>query len=162
MLAQKSYKPIVIFVNKWDLVEATGPWAQEQGKIVDTESTEDYLRKEFKGIEFAPISPSGAPARARTSSATIQIAFNLHTQAISRVSTGKLNRLLKEVLATRRPIQQAGHLRQGVLYRAGRGRSADDRARVNRPTLFTPNYKRFLVNRIRESVPYSEVPISSW
>ena len=30
---------------------------------------------------------------------------------------------------------------------------------MNRPTLFTPNYKRFLVNKIRESVPYSEVPI---
>ena len=30
---------------------------------------------------------------------------------------------------------------------------------VNKPQLFSPNYKRFLVNRIRENVPFSEVPI---
>jgi GTP-binding protein len=30
---------------------------------------------------------------------------------------------------------------------------------VNRPKLFTPNYQRYLLNRLRESLPFEEVPI---
>ena len=159
MLAQKSYKPIVIFVNKWDLVEghrALG--GKNKGKIVDTEMYEDYLRKEFKGIEFAPISFGSASTR-QNIKRTIQTAFNLHTQAISRVSTGKLNRLLKEVLATRGPSSKLGTFAKAYFIAQVAVDPPTIVLVVNRPTLFTPNYKRFLVNKIRESVPYSEVPI---
>ncbi len=159
MLAQKSYKPIVIFVNKWDLVEghrALG--GKNKGKIVDTEMYEDYLRKEFKGIEFAPISFGSASTR-QNIKRTIQTAFNLHTQAISRVSTGKLNRLLKDVLATRGPSSKLGTFAKAYFIAQVAVDPPTIVLVVNRPTLFTPNYKRFLVNKIRESVPYSEVPI---
>jgi hypothetical protein len=30
---------------------------------------------------------------------------------------------------------------------------------VNKPILFTPNYLRFLMNRFREELPFTEVPI---
>ena len=159
MLVQRSHKPVVIFVNKWDLVEghrALG--GKNKGKIVDTEMYEEYLRKEFKGLEFAPISFGSASTR-QNIKRTVQIAFNLHTQAISRVSTGKLNRLLKEVLATRGPSSKLGTFAKAYFIAQVAVDPPTIVLVVNRPTLFTPNYKRFLVNRIRESVPYSEVPI---
>ena len=30
---------------------------------------------------------------------------------------------------------------------------------VNKPDLFTDGYRRFLLNRLRDSLPFSEVPI---
>jgi predicted GTPase len=53
MLVQKTYKPVVIVVNKWDLVDGQ---SNDKGKRVTPSDYEDYLRKEIKGLTFAPIS----------------------------------------------------------------------------------------------------------
>ncbi len=159
MLVQKSYKPVVIVVNKWDLVEgrkATG--GKNKGKIVETEMYEEYLRKEFKGLEFAPISFASAQTR-QNIKRTIQTAFELHTQAISRVSTGKLNRLLQKVLSTRGPSSKLGTFAKAFFIAQVAVDPPTIVLVVNKPQLFTPNYKRFLINRIRENVTFSEVPI---
>src|SRR5581483_2576647 len=61
MLAQKSYKPVVLVVNKWDLVEGRKSiGGKNKGKVVDAEMYREYLRKEFKGLEFAPIALTSA------------------------------------------------------------------------------------------------------
>jgi GTP-binding protein len=159
MLAQKSYKPVVIVVNKWDLVEGRKATAgKHKGKILETEMYEEYLRKEFKGLEFAPISFTSAQTR-QNIKRTIQTAFELHKQAISRVSTGKLNRLLQKVLATRGPSSKLGTFAKAFFIAQVAVDPPTIVLVVNKPQLFTPNYKRFLVNRIRENVPFGEVPI---
>ncbi len=159
MLVQKSYKPVVILVNKWDLVEGRKATSgKHKGKILETEMYEEYLRKEFKGLEFAPISFVSAETR-QNIKRTIQTAFELHKQAISRVSTGKLNRLLQKVLATRGPSSKLGTFAKAFFIAQVAVDPPTIVLVVNKPQLFTPNYKRFLVNRIRENVPFGEVPI---
>jgi GTP-binding protein len=159
MLAQKSYKPVVLLVNKWDLVEgrkATG--GKHKGKAVESEMYEEYLRKEFKGLEFAPIVFSSATTGLNLSGA-VKTAFDLHTQCSSRVSTGKLNRVLRQVLDTRGPSNKLGTFAKAYFIAQVATNPPMIVLVVNKPTLFTPNYKRFLVNRIRENVPFPEVPI---
>jgi GTP-binding protein len=159
MLAQKSFKPVVLVVNKWDLVEGRKATAgKNKGKTLDVGMYEDYVRKEFKGLEFAPITLVSADTRLNIHR-MIQTAFDLHTQAISRVSTGKLNRLLKQVLDTRGPSSKLGTFAKAYFIAQVAVAPPMIVLVVNKPQLFTPNYKRFLINRIREHVPYAEVPI---
>jgi GTP-binding protein len=159
MLAQKSYKPVVLVVNKWDLVEgkkATG--GKHKGKVVHSEMYEEYLRKEFKGLEFAPIVFASAETGLNLRGA-VQTALELHEQASGRVSTGKLNRLLRKVLETRGPSSKLGTFAKAYFIAQVATNPPMIVLVVNKPELFTPNYKRFLVNRIRENVPFAEVPI---
>lgn len=159
MLAQKSFKPLVIVVNKWDLVEGTTARAgKNKGKVVEAELYDEYLRKEFKGLEFAPVVFTSANT-GKNLKAVVKTAFELHTQASERVSTGKLNRLLKMVLSTRGPSSKLGTFAKAYFISQVAVQPPTIVLVVNKPELFTPNYKRFLLNRIREEAPYAEVPI---
>ncbi len=155
MLAQKAYKPVVIVVNKWDLAEGQ---VGVRGKKITTSDYEEYLRKELKGLPYAPISfMSGATGL--NVSETIDLARELHQQATTRVTTGQLNRIIRPVVERQGPPSKLGY-RAKVYFVAQTGVAPPTIVMiVNRPDLFTPNYQRFLVNRLREALPFGEVPI---
>lgn len=155
MLAQKAFKPCLIVVNKWDL--AAGK-KNEHGQKITPAMFEDYLRQELKGLPYAPISFVSAHT-GKNIRPTINLAFELLDQARTRVGTGKLNRLMDEILETANPPSKLG-TRAKVLYVAQVAESPPTIVLVvNRPELFTPNYQKFLLNRFREALPYNEVPI---
>jgi GTP-binding protein len=155
MLAQKAFKPVIVVVNKWDAVAGK---PDRKGKPVTTRTFEAYVRGELKGMWFAPISfvsgESGLNVRD-----TIELAFELRQQASERVTTGKLNRIVRAIMETRAPTDIKGTFAK-VFYVAQTGVEPPTITLVvNHPELFTPNYMRFLMNRFREQLPYSEVPI---
>lgn len=155
MLVQKTFKPVLIVVNKWDLAEGK---SNDQGRKVTTEDYEEYLRKELKGLTFAPIAFVSAE-RGINVRATIKLAFDILEQSKMRAGTGKLNRLMKHILDTSNPPSKLG-TRAKVLYVAQVAEHPPTIVLVvNRPELFTVNYQRFLLNRFREELPYPEVPI---
>ena len=158
MLVQKSYKPVVIVVNKWDLAAGR---TNDKGRRITTGDYEEYLKKELKGLTFAPISFIAASTGLNIRP-TVKLAFDILEQSKLRVGTGKLNRLIQGILEVSNPPSKLG-TRAKVLYVA---QVADHPPTivlvVNRPELFTPNYQRFLLNRFREELPYPEVPIRLW
>jgi len=155
MLAQKAYKPVVIAVNKWDLVEDR---KNPKGRPLGVEDYEDYLRKELKGLSFAPIAIMSA-ATGLNLRGVLDLCFELHAQASERVPTGKLNRLVRGLIEMRGPSNRLGQ--QVRVYYVAQVRTNPPTIAlvVNKPDLFTPNYERFLMNRFREELPYGEVPI---
>jgi len=155
MLAQKAFKPVVMVVNKWDIAEGQiGP----RGKAVGTGDYEDYLRKELKGLFFAPISFMSGQTGLNVA-ATIDLARELHNQSNTRVTTGQLNRIIRPVVERQGPPSKLGY-RAKVFFVAQTSTCPPTIVMiVNRPDLFTPNYQRFLVNRLREALPFGEVPI---
>ncbi|GMV25767.1 MAG: GTPase Der [Phycisphaerae bacterium] len=155
MLAQKAYKPTIIVVNKWDLVEGRrGP----DGKPVTTGRYEEYLRRELKGLWYAPISFISGQSGLNVKE-TVELAFDLHQQASARVTTGKLNRLIARILETSGPTDKIG-TQAKVYFVAQTGTNPPTISMVvNKPELFTPNYQRFLLNRFREELPFAEVPM---
>lgn len=159
MLAQKSYKPTVIVVNKWDLVEGvkirTG---KDAGEPMTPERYEEYLRKEFKGLEYAPIAFISASSGTNIKQSVL-LAFELNNQARVRATTGQLNRLVRRVLDTRGPSSKLGTFIKMYFVAQVATRPPTIVLVVNRPELFTPNYQRFLLNRLREQLPFAEVPI---
>ncbi|MFN0132790.1 MAG: ribosome biogenesis GTPase Der [Phycisphaerales bacterium] len=155
MLVQKAYKPCVIVVNKWDLVEGR---MNDKGKPISAEDYETYLRKEIKGLVFAPISLVSAE-KGLNLRPTIDLAFEVLEQSRTRVGTGRLNRLIEGVLETSNPPSKLG-TRAKVYYVAQVAAQPPTIVLVvNKPELFTANYLRFLENRLREELPFAEVPM---
>jgi GTP-binding protein len=155
MLAQKAFKPTIIVVNKWDLAEGR---PDPRGMPITTEHFEGYIRKELKGLDFAPIAFVSAEKKLNLTN-TIELAFELFEQSQIRVGTGKLNRLVQAILERTNPPSKLG-TRAKCFYVAQVTVAPPTIVMVvNRPELFTPNYQRFLVNRFREELPYGEVPI---
>jgi GTP-binding protein len=142
-------------VNKWDLVEGR---TDDKGKAVTPASYETYLRKEIKGLDFAPISLVSASTGLNIRK-TIALSFEILDQSKRRVGTGKLNRLMQTILEHANPPSKLG-TRAKVLYVAQVAVEPPTIVLVvNRPELFTPNYQRFLLNRFREELDFPEVPI---
>jgi GTP-binding protein len=155
MMAQKAFKPVIIVINKWDAAEGQ---PDPKGRPATTARYEEYIRAELKGLSFAPISFMSAKT-GRNVKRTIDLAFDLREQSAQRVTTGKLNRLIRAIMETRGPTDTKGTFAK-VFYVAQTGAEPPTITMVvNNPELFRPNYLRFLMNRFREELPFPEVPI---
>jgi small GTP-binding protein len=155
MLAQKSFKPCIIVVNKWDLAQGQ---RNHKGQLVTPAVYEKYIRDQLRGLWFAPISfisgSSGKNVRA-----TMQLALELKEQSAARVTTGKLNRMVRDIVNSRGPSDDHGRFAK-VYFVAQTGVEPPTITMVvNHPEMFTPNYLRFLSNRFREELPFAEVPM---
>ena len=145
---QKQFKPTIIAVNKFDLVE----------KNLDPEQYVDYLTQELRGLSYAPLVFISAKESDGLEE-LLTLVSNVEEQARHRESTGKLNRVVNEILTERGPSSKLG-TRAKILYAAQVGVTPPTIVLVvNKPNLFTHGYKRFLMNRLREMLPFSEVPI---
>jgi GTP-binding protein len=155
-----SFKPCIIVINKWDLAEGrplAGRTGQGGGRVT-TAVYEEYLRRELRQLWYAPIAFMSA-RDGRNVRETIDLAFELAEQSRQRVSTGRLNRLVRDIMQRRGPVSGSGAFTR-VLYVSQISVAPPTIVCVvNRPELFTPNYERFLLNRLRDELPFSEVPI---
>lgn len=155
MMVQKAFKPAIIVVNKWDAVEGK---VGANGRVVTPKAYEKYVRRELGGLSHAPIAFMSGQTGLNVGQ-TIDLAFELREQSRQRVTTGKLNRLVRSILDTRGPSDVRGRFAK-VFYVAQTGVEPPTITMVvNHPDMFTPSYLRFLMNRFREEMPFSEVPI---
>lgn len=151
----KSWKPVVIVVNKWDLAAGR---KDPKGRPVTPAMYEEYIRRELKGLSFAPIAIMSAKEGANVRE-TMEVAFELKQQASTRVGTGQLNRIVRSVVEGRIPTNKHGA--EARVYFASQVKTYPPTIVlvVNDPDRFTQNYERFMMNRLREELPYDEVPI---
>lgn len=153
-LVQRAHKPCVIVVNKWDLVEGQ----LRHGRPVTTRTYEEYLKRETKGLDFAPVCFISAEKGTNIRGA-VRTAFELDRQSRQRAGTGLLNRKLREILATRGPSSKLGTFAKVFFCAQVSTRPPTIVLVVNNEHLFTNNYNRFLLNSLRPEVPFPEVPI---
>lgn len=145
---QRQFKPTVIVVTKWDLVDDS----------ITPEDYLEYITKELKGLDFAPIVFTSAMETEGISDA-ISMAFNLKAQAEHRETTAKLNLIMKKILQDRGPSSKLGTIAK-LLYVSQIGTAPPTIAAVvNEPSMFEGQYERYIMNRLREELPYCEVPI---
>jgi len=142
------FKPMVIVVNKWDLARARA--SQDQYG--------PYLTKSFPQAAYAPIVFTSA-TEATGLRESIALAGDLIQQARHRVGTAKLNEIMSEIAA--RPHRRGSSGRSGRIYYASQIAIAPPTVAlvVNDPKAFDPAYRRYLLNQLRERLPFSEVPI---
>jgi GTPase len=141
-------KPTVIAVNKWDLVESK----------LKTSDYIDYLTQELFALDFAPLVFLSA-AQSEGIGELIKVCSNLWRQANHRESTGRLNAAIRDILAERGPSSRLG-TKAKIFYVSQIAVNPPTIAVVvNKPELFEGQYEKYLLNQLRESMPFSEVPI---
>ncbi len=143
------HKPCILVINKWDLAK-------------DRASTDDYgeyLDKVLPEVSYAPVAFTSA-VTGRNMDSTIDLATELFKQSRTRVGTGQLNQALQDALAANSP--RAKHGRKAPKFFYATQVSVQPPTIiifVNGPGLVNASYERFLLNRFRETLPFSEIPI---
>ncbi|MCZ6601491.1 MAG: ribosome biogenesis GTPase Der, partial [Planctomycetota bacterium] len=143
-----SPRPCVVVVNKWDL--APPEWT--------TERIAGQVRKRMPGIAFAPVVFVSAKT-GKDILAPLRVAEELHRQAGLRASTSEVNRVIRAAMEQKATKVRAGV--QGKVYYAAQVGTRPPHVLlfVNHARLFTADYRRFLQNRLRDDLPFHEIPI---
>ncbi len=159
----EQYKPVILVINKWDLVLANArKQAEERGTTFSDDllmqEFAEYLGQELRHLDYAPLMFITAKDGKNVQKA-LDLAQNLFKQANTRVGTGELNRAVKQIFAEQTPSTPRGE-RIRVYYATQAEVSPPTIVLfVNNPTLVNESYQRFMINRFRELLPYAEVPI---
>ncbi|KPK74371.1 MAG: hypothetical protein AMJ79_14345 [Phycisphaerae bacterium SM23_30] len=144
-----NYKPCILVVNKWDLAKdraTTGQFAE-------------YISRLLTGLDYAPISFITA-TEGKNVQSLLDLAANLYKQAHAAVTTAQLNKALVAVTSERAP---AARRKVGLpkIYYGTQVANAPPTLLlfVNNPAYLDENYQRYLINRLRDLLPFAEVPI---
>jgi GTP-binding protein len=141
-------KPCVIVLNKWDLV----PKKHLPGEF------EEYIDKAMPVLSYAPVMMMSALKGDRIWE-VFKVAGDLVHQASIQISTPDVNRAIRRAQDERSPGTRG--TREPKIFYTTQTRTAPPTfvVFVNDPLNFTPDYKRFLENRLRRYLPFKEVPI---
>jgi GTPase len=146
-LVVTSYKPCVVVVSKWDLVDDSS--TSEYG---------DYVADRLRGLHFAPITFISSKTGFNIES-TFKVVGELYDQARHRVKTAQINTVLEAAIARRAPQLRKSRLAKiyfGMQVEVG---PPTILVFVNDIKLFNHEYRRYLSNQFRKAFPFKEVPI---
>ncbi len=144
----ENYKPCVFVVNKWDLVADSMP----------TEKWVSYLHDTFRTMRYVPIAFITGQT-GKNVKALLNHAQMLYKQSLERVSTGEINRVIRQALdANAPPLYQ--NRRPKIFYATQVGTQPPAVVMfTNDPKAFSEPYRRYLLGALREHLPFAEVPI---
>ncbi|HWE96283.1 MAG TPA: ribosome biogenesis GTPase Der [Tepidisphaeraceae bacterium] len=168
MYIAEQHKPVLIVVNKWDLTRdraramAAGKDGKNKVEAIDDaalmEQFREYLDQEIKHLDYAPIAFITAKD-GRNIQQVVDLAQHLFKQASERVSTHRLNTVVRAILAERHPSTPSGRKARIYYVTQTDVNPPTIVLFVNNPAYINDTYQRFIINRFRELLPYGEVPI---
>lgn len=141
-------KAVILVVSKWDLV---------QSKITKTDMMKK-LREALPHLAYAPVLLTSANTGFGIRELMPEI-LRVHGEYCQRISTGKLNRFVEEVME-RNPPPSKKQRRGRIYYITQIGiRPPRFLVSVNDPELIHFSYRRYLVNEIRKRYGFGGVPL---
>lgn len=142
------YRPCILVVNKWDKLAGTMP----------TEKWVFYLHDQFPAMRYAPIAFITGQT-GKNVKALLNHAQMLFKQSRARVTTGRLNRLLREALRhSPPPLHQ--NRRPRIYYATQVGVQPPTIVLFcNQPAAISQPYQRYLLGKFRDELDFAEVPI---
>jgi GTP-binding protein len=142
------FKPCILVVNKWDLVKDQA----------ETDDYAEYLSEVLPGLRYAPIAFTTAKDGKNLQS-TLDLATELYKQSICEIPTSILNKAMEEIKKEKVGTAKKGGFPR-IYYATQVGvQPVSLLVFVNRPDYFDETYQRFMINRLRDMLPVSEVPI---
>ena len=139
----------VFLLNKWDLVE------KDQHSV---RRFTEALRAAAKFLAFAPVLTISALTGQRVQR-ILNLVDTVHRQYITRVTTGRINRILEQALADNEPSLHRGRRIKFFYATQGATRPPTFIMFVNYPEAVHFSYQRYLVNRLREGAGLHDTPI---
>ena len=148
-IAAEELKPIVVVVNKWDLVDKNK---------VTMKSMREELYAELPFLSYAPIEFVSALTGQRTTK-ILEISDTIYEEYTKRISTGLLTTLIKEAVLMNNPPTRKGRVVK-INY-ATQVSVAPPRFVLfcNYPELIHFSYARYIENKFRESFGFEGSPI---
>jgi len=148
-IAEDSGKPLMIFLNKWDLINK------------DTKTTNEFTQKVYTKMDFvsyAPVMFVSALSGQRIVR-ILETADKVYQSGQKKITTSKLNEFLKRIQKTHPPVsRKKGRIKIKYMTQTG----------VLPPTftLFThslvslaPAYEKYFKSNLRETFDYQGTPI---
>ncbi len=144
----EEYKPCIFVVNKWDLLVKSMP----------TEKWVRYLNDTFRTMRYAPIAFITGKT-GKNMKALLNHAQMLFKQSRQRLTTGQLNRMLRDAVQ-RNPPPLFQNRRPKIFYGTQVGVQPPTLVLFcNEPKAIAKNYQRYLLGAVRDSMNFEEVPI---
>jgi GTP-binding protein len=142
------YKPCILVVNKWDLMAEHMP----------TERWANYLRDNFGSLWNVPIAFITAQD-GRNVKKMLNHAQMLHKQSLDRVSTPRLNKIIRSAL-DHHPPPIVNRRRPKIYYATQIGIQPPTIVlKCNDPDAFPKSYRKYLLGVLRDTVNFGEIPI---
>lgn len=143
-------KGLIIAINKWDLIE--------DKKANTINQFDKKLALEIPFLEFAPKIYISAVTKQRLNQ-IFDKAIEVYEQSTKRVSTGLLNKVVKELYALNPPTSVKGK-RLKILYSTQIGVQPPTFVLfANNADLLKDHYKRYIENKLREAFGFYGTPI---
>lgn len=142
-------RPVVLAVNKWDLVEKDDQTAR---------FFEKALRERLRLYDFLPIVFISALTRQRVYK-VLEIAKTVDAEQNKRISTSELNSLLGGDIKTFPPKSRSGKEIKINYITQVKAKPPVFAFFCNEPKLIEDSYRRYLENRIRDHFRFSGVPL---
>lgn len=148
-IAHEEKKPLIICVNKWDLIEKNNKTLKE---------FEEGLRVDLPFLSYAPILFISALTGQRVLN-ILQIANKIYDEYTKRISTGLLNSVLKDAIAVNEPPTRKG--RAIKINYATQISAAPPKFAIfcNHPDLLHFSYVRYIENKFREAFGFEGCPL---
>ena len=142
-------KPIIIAINKWDLIEKNDNSVKEFKELV---------KADLSFLDYAPIVTISALTGKRTLNILEQAKF-INEEYHKKVTTGILNQILAEIIA-----QNPVPTRKGRAVKLNYGTQISQAPPkfvffANNPELIHFSYKRYIENKLREYFGFEGCPI---
>ncbi|WP_410207820.1 ribosome biogenesis GTPase Der [Fusobacterium sp.] len=148
-IAAEELKPIIIVVNKWDLVDKNS---------TTMEKMRESILVELPFLSYAPVEFVSALTGQRTTR-LLEIADQIFEEYNKRISTGILNSVLKEIVMMNTPPTRKGRVVK-INY-ATQVSVAPPRFVLfcNYPELIHFSYARYVENKFREAFGFEGSPL---
>ena len=161
-LIQKANKPVIVAVNKWDLL--VPPDGSREGVREYREAWLDNARAELFFMSFAPLVAISALKGEQVKRLFTAIE-KTRRAATEKIGTGPLNRLLHAAVELQPPPTRMNR-RFKLLYAT----QLADKSRspipvpafllfVNDPGLLVDSYRKYLESKLRETFPFPGLPV---
>lgn len=146
-LIQRRYKPAVIVLNKIDMLNQK-----------EIEKSVQKTREKLYFIDYAPVVLTSAHKKIGIKELLNQIK-HVYSQSLKRISTGQLNRAIKQVVSLRQPPSYQG--KPLKIYYATQldGKPPAFLLFVNKKEGFKENYVKFLENNLRKILGFENSPV---
>ncbi len=140
---------VVVLVNKWDAVEKDA---------YTINSYTDDIRSALNFLPYVPLMFISAKTGQRVNKILYSV-IEVNEARYRRISTGQMNRLMRDAIGRHPPPQQGG-IRVKFLYTTQAGVDPPTFIFfVSKPEWVHFSYRRYLENRIRELYPFPGTPI---
>jgi GTP-binding protein len=145
----ESGKPVIVAVNKWDLIEKDDSTARAFEKV---------LKEKLRVYDFIPIMFISALTKQRIYK-VIELAKQVDVEQNRKIPTSQLNALLGTDIKTFPPKSRTGKEIKIKYITQVKAKPPVFTFFCNDPKMIDDNYRRYLQNKIREHFTFRGVPV---